>query len=876
MASTNVGNAYVTVSARFDKSWSSGVLTKANAVGDLISKGISKAMGAVSSSLDAAISRVDTMNNFPRIMENMGIAGEAASASIKRLSDGIDGLPTALDTAVLGVERFTAKNGDIDKSTDYFLALNNAILAGGASSELQSAAVEQLAQSYSKGKMDMMEWRSIQQAMPAQLNQIAKAMGKTTDELGEGLRSGEVSMDEFMDAIVRLNKDGGEGLASFEEQARTATGGIGTALTNVQNRINKAVASIIDAVGQTNISGAINAFSASFKDFAKPVITMIESFKSSFDFSGFMANMSGFMATLQPFGKVFDNIAKAVGTTAAHLVELFGNVMTVGAPAFELLGGIISGAFMGALNVLDTVASGLNALFGEFDLMELGWERQTAAIGATGKELDIYVQTIEELAGQDELTAVEQEKLKQAVEGYNRITGDSVEITNAARGELSKSTEDIKNNAQAWLDNAYAQAYQQQVSDIIADTIKKQQELATATDELTLAEQQLDAARNNPALASQTEYMGKLEENVSNARAKVIGLTQGIDENNQKLEEAQGKATAADTSLVSYIDSNIKLKNVLKDAGSNSTKFANLLASLGKSEKDLANMSPNVVNGLANISKMGGSMGENVGKAFNNMMDFGEKSAKGIMSAFSPVPGDVTNKFSSARAGATTNLNATEAKAKSTATNSGNAFNPLPSKLNTLFTTAKNNASTALNSVVSKANSSSTSTGNAFNSVPGKIGANMEEARRNASSSLNGISSSSASSASNSVPPWHGLGDRIKSAIGNVSFPQPHVSFTWQNIAGISVPFPHVDWYKLGGFVDGATLIGAGEAGAEAILPQSGGLMDSFSENLTQHVNNADLIAWLEDNLAPIIETSAPTSTPRELRRINRKVAAYA
>ena len=234
------------------------------ALGNVAASAVGKAFSAVGNSMDAAIKRVDTINNFPRIMEGMGIGAEASAASIKKLSAGIDGLPTALDDAVSGVMRFTSKNSDIERSTDMFLAVNNAIASGGQSMQVQSSALEQLSQSYSKGKMDMMEWRSLQQAMPAQLNQIAKAMGTTTDALGEGLRNGTISMDSFMDAIMQLNKEGVDGFDSFEKQARKATGGIGTALTNVQNRVNKAVAGIIDAIGQENISKAINDFSSQF------------------------------------------------------------------------------------------------------------------------------------------------------------------------------------------------------------------------------------------------------------------------------------------------------------------------------------------------------------------------------------------------------------------------------------------------------------------------------------------------------------------------------------------------------------------------------------------------------------------------------------
>lgn len=216
---------------------------------------ISKTMSALNNSLDGAIKRVDTMNNFPRVMNNLGIATEDATEAVNELSDGLTGLPTTLNDGVSAVQRFTSQNNDVKKSTKIFLALNNAILAGGASTEVQASAIEQLSQAYAKGKPDAMEWRSMLTAMPAQLKQVAKAMGYTSTAVGGDLytaiQKGKVSMDDFMDTIIKLNDEGIDSFASFSEQAKSSTGGIATSITNVKTAITRGLANSIEALNKS-------------------------------------------------------------------------------------------------------------------------------------------------------------------------------------------------------------------------------------------------------------------------------------------------------------------------------------------------------------------------------------------------------------------------------------------------------------------------------------------------------------------------------------------------------------------------------------------------------------------------------------------------
>lgn len=267
--------------------------------------------------VDAAIKRVDTLSNYSRVMSNLGVGSVQANASVQKLSNKLIGLPTTLDDASGAVQRFTSVNSNISRSTDMFLALNNAILAGGASSEIQKSALEQLSQSYAKGKPDMFEWRSAMTAMPAQMKQVAEAMGfVNASALGEALRNGTVSMDQFMDTIMKLNTQGINGYQSFEEQARNATGGIATSIANMRTAIVRCMSDVMNTIGQSNIAGfftniakAINFCVPYVVAFTKVVMVAVGYLTALF--GGKSKKLSS------SFGGVSNNAKKAAGNTGA-------------------------------------------------------------------------------------------------------------------------------------------------------------------------------------------------------------------------------------------------------------------------------------------------------------------------------------------------------------------------------------------------------------------------------------------------------------------------------------------------------------------------------------------------------------------------------
>lgn len=262
-----------------------GFASKVGAVAGITSNVFSKVASVVTSSLGSAVDRADQMNNFPKVMKNLGYSSQDAAASIKKISNALDGLPTTSSAMTGMVQQLAPLTSNLDEATNIALAFNNAMLAGGASTMEQENALTQYTQMLSAGKVDMQAWRSIQAAMPGQLNQVAEAMlgaGKNSNDLYEAMKNGSISFDDFNKKVMELNQNGFGKYASFAQQAKDATQGIGTAMENVQNRVAKAVQKVIEAVGVENIAGAINGFSSQFGKIGDAAAGMVTGVKGWF------------------------------------------------------------------------------------------------------------------------------------------------------------------------------------------------------------------------------------------------------------------------------------------------------------------------------------------------------------------------------------------------------------------------------------------------------------------------------------------------------------------------------------------------------------------------------------------------------------------
>ena len=353
-------------------SFSGGFSAKVGGIMGVASTIASGAFSAISNSMTAAISRADTLNNYPKVMQNLGYSAEDASASISKISSSLDGLPSSTDSVASMVQQLAPLTSGLDEATDLGLALNNMMLASGASTADVSRAMQQYTQILSKGVPDMQDWKTLQEVMPGQLNQVAQSLlgaGASSNDLYNALKDGTLTMDDFNAAVMDLNTNGLDGFASFEQQARDATQGIGTAIENVQTRITRALTSIIECIGVENISGAINAFSSSFSVIADVVIGIIEQIKPVIAeiFNYFTSGSSGISQALTTIMPALSEICNLVGSVLATALQVcwatLEPVITAVLPAAVVVIQTIISVVQGLLEVLNGVLSFVAGVF---------------------------------------------------------------------------------------------------------------------------------------------------------------------------------------------------------------------------------------------------------------------------------------------------------------------------------------------------------------------------------------------------------------------------------------------------------------------------------------------------------------------------------
>ena len=405
------------ISSQCEKSTSStakltsGFKSMAAAIG--VTQAVGAAFDLLSGSIDSAVSRYDTLNRFPKVLQQIGFTAEDSQKSMEELSKGIQGLPTTLDDVVSTTQRLASMTGDLDKATKTTLALNDAFIASGSSSEDASRGLTQYVQMLAQGQVDLESWRSLQETMSVALNDVAKAFGfagaSAQNDLYEALKEGQITFDEFNAKLIEL--DGG--VNGFAARAKTASGGIATAFINMRTAVTRGVTGIIKSVDKALQANGLPKIEEIVNNIGSTAETAL-------------GKVSGFIDSFAGAGN------------AASQFEALRNAIEPLVPLLAFLGS--GAALSGILPVIGKTRSGMESLMDSAGnaAVKIGNAKDTAVL--FGKAMSGSL-----APGTEEFKnlGIESQRLVERVSGVKSVLSGSMDFESKGFKNLSKDTQNF-------------------------------------------------------------------------------------------------------------------------------------------------------------------------------------------------------------------------------------------------------------------------------------------------------------------------------------------------------------------------------------------------------------------------------------------------
>lgn len=396
-----------------------GSQVKSIVAGVGVTKALGVAMNTVTTSLDGAITRFDTLHSYPKVMNSLGFSTEAAKASVSKLNASVQGLPTSLADIVKSAQSLTSVTGNMGKATDTAIALNHALLASSASTEDVSRAQQQYSQMLAVGKPDMQSWRTLQETMAPALTKTAKKLGivsGNTTELYNAMKNGQITFDQFNAALIECDTEAGgfaETALSASKTIRTGFTNIKSAVENVEMRIISAFNNILDSQGfgsfvdiLDKVKSSIYSLSGAFmetkdgidytfkpailQDFMSAINTMKTKVRSAMNAFKDTGAIQEAQKALNKFGQAFNKIGDALANSM--LLETIANIFGQIVGTASYFAGEIASQFSSLIDIngITNTCNQVKQVFSDMaKALKGAWEkfRDTGAIQACASAL---------------------------------------------------------------------------------------------------------------------------------------------------------------------------------------------------------------------------------------------------------------------------------------------------------------------------------------------------------------------------------------------------------------------------------------------------------------------------------------------------------
>lgn len=262
----------------------------------------------------------DAMDKFRSTMQLGGFGEDEIKKTSDQVMDYANKTVYGLDD-IANTTAQLAANGIKDYMGLTEAAGNLNAQAGGNAETFKSVAM-MLTQTAGAGKLTTENWNQLADAIPGASGVLQKAMkdaGAYTGDFRDAMANGEITAQEFSDALMKLGQT--DGAKKAAESTKTFEGAIG----NLQAAVVDGMKNVIDAFGKDRITGPINGLGNIVQDTFGKITKTIEDNKKVIDAIGkVISEVSGVVGGV--LGQAFSIAREAISGTAKAMKEAIDKI----------------------------------------------------------------------------------------------------------------------------------------------------------------------------------------------------------------------------------------------------------------------------------------------------------------------------------------------------------------------------------------------------------------------------------------------------------------------------------------------------------------------------------------------------------------------
>ncbi|MDL2253312.1 tape measure protein [Ruminococcaceae bacterium OttesenSCG-928-I18] len=335
--------------------------------GQLLAGAVQKGIGAITSQFSSAMSRIDTTEQFNRVLNAMPAVADAAAATgvsvenmVSQVSDATTGIVTdtayGLETAMTGVQNLISRGIDPLRATDAIQAMADATtFYAGGSDENFGRVNDALSSMVTAGRVSMQEMNMLMDAGIPALDIYADATGQSTQQVRDAISSGAMDAQEFMTTMTNALEEGTERFPALAGAAMEAGASWTGTFDNMKAALSRGLSSILESVDSVVGGAGLGNMRQVLLDVGRGV-------------GNFMEVLSGSKSAAEVFPTIaqglnnFGTALSALGqSVASSLQGIMGDLPQLGVAGANMVSGLLQGILSAAPMIL---LAGLQLLMG--------------------------------------------------------------------------------------------------------------------------------------------------------------------------------------------------------------------------------------------------------------------------------------------------------------------------------------------------------------------------------------------------------------------------------------------------------------------------------------------------------------------------------